>query len=124
MAYIPPSQGVTLQSVWKFDDSTTASDPGGGKFRFDNSDQTIITNIYIDDENEEGNDFGNLINALSTSDLIYIQELEDRRRSVLVNVSGVVTDNTGWWTIPITFSSGAERKIRDGKECGFIFHYV
>ncbi len=113
---------ITLTAEWQYDDSTSSSDPGGGKFRLNNSNQSSATNIYVNDETENGIDFGRIISSLTSNSKIYIQEKEDSQRALLFDVSGTPTDNGGWWTIPITNGEASSQSIEDGKKCGFIFN--
>lgn len=114
-------QRITLQAEWQFDDSTSSNDPGGGKFRLNNSNQPTSTFIYINDKSKGDVDFGNIFNNLSSGDSIYIQERKDSQNSILFEVNGAATDNGGWWQIPVTNGDGFD--IEDGEECAFVFYF-
>lgn len=84
-----------------FSTLTSASDPGTGLFKFDNATPASVTNIYIDDLAMTGQDMHKLMSTLSDGDLISIQNSADTRYWI-GTVNGTPTDNTGWWTIPVT----------------------
>ena len=114
---------LTLTSEWRFDSNTGVADPGEGKFRLDTvSPQVSATNIYIDDINRQGMDMGLIYSTLSAGDAIFIQQKTDSTRALLFEVSGVATDNTGWWTIPIENGSASANDIISNEDCSMIFH--
>ena len=118
------NSGITIAAEWRFDSSTTASDPGSGKFRLDNiTPQVSASNIYINDDTEQDVDMGLLISKLALGDAIYIQERKDSSRALLFEVNGSPTDNTGWWTIPITNGVSSINDLENGEKCGFLFQY-
>ncbi len=97
------SQGAStsMQTSYRFDTNTAATDPGSRNFKYDNGTLASVTNIYVSDTNNDNNDFGNIIGFLSAGDQIYIQQLNDGTRAVLFEITAAPTDNTGWWTIPV-----------------------
>lgn len=114
---------LTLTSEFRFDSNTASADPGSGKFRLDDvSPQVSAANIYIDDINRQGMDFGLIFSTLSVGDAIYIQQKADSTRALLFEVSGTATDNTGWWTIPIQTGTASIADIVSNQDCSFIFH--
>jgi hypothetical protein len=118
------NSGITIAAEWKFDIATGASDPGNGKFRLDDvTPQVSASNIYIDDNTDQSVDMGLLISKLTSGDTIYVQERQDSSRALLFEVSGSPTDNTGWWTIPITNGESSGNDIEDKQKCAFLFQY-
>jgi len=114
---------LTFTSEWRFDSNTTGADPGEGKFRLDTvTPQVSATNIYIDDLNRQGMDMGLIYSTLTSGDAIFIQQKADSTRALLFEVSGVATDNTGWWTIPIQTGTASANDIANGQDCSMIFH--
>jgi len=51
-----------------FSTTTTKADPGAGNFRFDNATWGSITEIYIDTEDNDGNDQSSWIASWDDSD--------------------------------------------------------
>ncbi len=113
----------TLTGVWQFDAKTSSSDPGGGKFNVNNSNQALATFIYINDEAENSIDFGLILSKLSDGDAILIQDKEDSDRSVLYEVNGNATDNGGYWSVPVDNGDQGSKSLEDGGKCGFIFFF-
>ena len=105
MSFQPSSGGgASVTASWRFSTSLVAADPGNGRFRLNNADASLATQIYIDDLTDGNVDFSTIFNLLSAGDKIYIQNEGDANEAILVSVV-TVTDNTGWFTIDITFQS-------------------
>lgn len=102
--WVPADQaGASLfQASWRFDTSTSASDPGSRNFRYDNAIPASVTNIYVSDTNNDNNDMSNILGFLSSGDQIYLQQSSDSANALLFDINGTPTDNTDWWTLPIT----------------------
>lgn len=125
MSYLDPQTagaggaGGSVQSVWQYDDTTTAADPGSGNFRLNNTTIASATAMYISDENKNGADFSVILNALSSNSKIYVQNGEDASEYLLLSVTSIV-DNTGWFTINFTVDDSSGPTWTDGKEFGHI----
>ena len=94
--------GASISFNWRFDTSTVAGDPGSGDLRYDNATPSSVTNLYISSVTDNGAEINNILGAISTSSRFYIQTIDDSTEYLLADVSGTPTDNTGWWTIPVT----------------------
>lgn len=90
-----------LPSSYSFDSGTSAADPGAGEVRFDNATPASVTNIYINDAEHTGrvNDFQ--LDNLQEGDIVRMRSGYFNRHWI-GQVDGAPTDNTGWWTIPVT----------------------
>ena len=99
--------GLNTQGVgeWKFDTDTADSDPGSGKWKLDNVDETAAAFIYLNDANNGGLDASKLIQLLATGGLVYIQRTEDSSEALLYEVTGDPTDGGGYWKIPVSYES-------------------
>ena len=117
----PTGGGGSVQLKWKFDSSTSASDPGSGEFRLNNANPALATALYVNEEDEEGVDATTLLNALEADDRIFIQEQEDASKFILVDVV-TVTDNGSWFTITFTVDDSGTL-FTDGKEAGWVLIY-
>lgn len=99
----------TISGVpYTFSTTTTNADPGNGVIRYNNATIGSVTNIYIDN-----------LNSLGTTQTAWYATWDDTTSSPrgqitithsggtnVFNVSGAVTANTGYYTIPVTFVSG------------------
>jgi hypothetical protein len=112
--------GASVSFPWKFKEPTTSGDPGNGQFRLNNSIASGITEIYVNDETNNGIDASNFLNILDIGDIIYIQQNDDASRALLFSVSASTIDNTGWFTIPVEYLQGSTIPKKD-KICGWIF---
>jgi hypothetical protein len=91
--------GGMLSAPYKFSDSIVAADPGPGLVRYNSATPASVTEIYIDDFDENGIDISNLLSLITTDDRIYLQTDKDSSEFLVLNVTAPVTDNTGWFTI-------------------------
>ena len=121
MSYDPPSAiaGITVQLVWQFDTGTANSDPGSGKFRFNNANQGLATFIYVSDDTENGADVRNILTALS-SGFIYIQKDDDNDAFHFVSITGASTGATGYVQVPISVDSSGGTALGSGDKCAYL----
>ena len=116
-----PGSGASVQASWRFSTTTTAGDPGNGRFRLNNADASLATQIYIDNLTNGGFDFSAIFSALQAGDKIYIQNDTDATESFICTV-GTVVDNTGWFTINIGVdTTGADTSWTNNSVFGFLF---
>lgn len=108
------------EQVWQYDDDTGDADPGSGKFRLNNSDPDLATQIFISDESELGLDVSVLIQLVTAGNAIFVQETEDAQHAKLYSVSGALVDAGSYFKIPVTFEQGLD-DLEDGKKCLFVF---
>ena len=106
--------GVSYDSVvYVFDTTTTNSDPGPGKLRFNNPTQNIATAIFADLLDQSGTDWTTIIDTLddSTSSpkgLVRVFERATPANWLVFSLSGIVS-HTGYreFTVSVIGSSGA-----------------
>lgn len=101
--------------AWKytFDNSTTMADPGTGDIRFNHGTLGSITAIAIDATSADtGNpDVSDLIASIddgtnSTHEgYVFARKSGAPATFLAFNVTGAITDNTGWLQIPVTTAS-------------------
>ncbi len=94
--------GGAIVSSWNFNTSTSAADPGSQNFSVNNATLASVTAIYFNDTTLEGVDASVALSFLNDGNRIYIQQKNDVTRAALFEVDGTPTDNTGWWTVPVT----------------------
>ena len=107
--------------------STLMADPGGGIFRFNNSSLGSVTAIAIDATTTEGTDISDYIaswdDSTSTTNygqIIVKSNANDDATYVIFNVTGTVTDNTGW--LQISVGSGVGSIPTNGEICSIEFN--
>lgn len=87
----------------------TNTNPGAGNFNYDNSISSSIANIIISNTTAGGLDITNLFSNIKSGHQLYVQQKTDSSKSGLFLVSGILTNNNGWFTIPvspISFANG------------------
>lgn len=112
---VADSEAGQPRLAYQFATSVTASDPGAGNVRFDNATLALVTEIYIADLSDvffgAFSDSARILDNLSTGDVLTIGQVDnDPGAYVALKVSGVLTDNTDWWTIPVTFLFGGANR--------------
>ena len=103
---------------YTFSDTTTDSDPGIGKLRFNNSTIESVTQIYIDSKDENNTDQEDWIKELdaSTSTVkgaIRICHQQTNGTFVIFHITGSVTDAGDYLKIPVTFITRSGTPIND-----------
>lgn len=114
--------GQTENFNFRFDTTTTAADPGSGKFRYNNANPTLVTEIYLDRFTDNGLDMDNILSAIKGDWEIYIQQTDDSTKFFQYNTSTAYVNNTGWWTIPVSFyQQGPGGGLANNAKCTFLF---
>lgn len=96
------------QNLYQFN-TATSGDPGTGKWLLNNADPTLATAAHISDSNLEGTDISDLISNLQIGETIYSVTsdasgtLPDLSTVHRYNVNGALTDNTTYYTVPLTY---------------------
>ncbi len=97
----------TGTTLYRWETDTTASDPGLGKMKGNNSDLSLITEIYISSKSLNGADFTDFFNKLSAGNAFYTANAASASNFSLGGITDEPTDNGGWFTIKIMPTSTA-----------------
>lgn len=89
------------EQEFNYNSTTTSGDPGLQTLRFNNATPASITEMYIDDESIS-EDWGWILSNLADGDIIVVKSTVDEVDYLVASVNGTPTDNTGWWTVPLT----------------------
>ena len=65
--------GGLLSAEYRFSSDTAAADPGSGRYRFDTGSYATVTEIFIDDDTDNGVDISNLLALVGLGDRLYFQ---------------------------------------------------
>ena len=78
---------LVLAFEFKFSTNTSATDPGNGKFKYDNAASQSISNVYVSYKTNNGLDISGIINSLhSGSYNLYIQQKSDATKASIFQV--------------------------------------
>jgi len=115
--------GMSVALNWEYDNTTTAADPGAGKFRLNNATIASATTLYINESDADGIDTGSLLAELTANDFFYLENPNDVTEALLAKVA-TVTDNTGWFTITYTVEdTGSASTWTDADEFGALLWF-
>lgn len=101
--------------------ATTATDPGSGNFKFDNSTVASVTAIYFDDLAASGIDFSAVFGSLVVGSEITFEQVDDHSKAAIFEITSI-TDNTGWWTLGVTYRDDVGSLFTAAAECSFALH--
>lgn len=105
--------GPRSGAQYVFNSSTTDSDPGNGVFRYNNSTIASVTNIFINNLDNDGNTQTNWYNLWDDSTdsikgFITIQSLSPLGSVTnIFRITGNVTVATGYYKVPVAYVSGS-----------------
>lgn len=106
--------GISSGFPYTFSTTTSMADPGAGIFRFNNGTISSCTAIAFDATNAAtGNPtMRTWINTWDDSSStikgrIIIRRISAPENYLIMNVTGSVTDNTGWLEVPVTYVTGS-----------------
>ena len=114
--------GASKGLQWTFTTSTTDTDPGAAKFKFNNATQSSATFIYIDDLSRSGVNMDSVFQNLAIGDRFYIQG-SVTTRYFLVRLTAQPIDGTGYWKLPIVVES-SNSAILNNSRCDFRMFFV
>lgn len=115
--------GQTENFNWRFSTNTTASDPGNGFFRINNATASLVTELYVDEFcDQTGLDIDTIFAVFNDNWEIYIQQTNDSTKFARYSIDGTLVNNTGWWTIPVSFiQAGTGGVLSNNTRCTFYF---
>lgn len=98
--------GGTLRfdDVWKW---TTAGSVSSGQIRGNVTDWNTITQLWIHTVTNGGTNLGAYLRVLTTNDTIRVQQENNVATWNSYIVTGTITDNTTWISVPVALRTGA-----------------
>lgn len=85
--------------------STSDTDPGNGKFKWNNATQSSATQIYVDNQTVDSIAINTAWSSLGSDGYIYIQQCDNHNNWQLWKWSGVPVDRTGYYRFEVTSQS-------------------
>ncbi len=64
---------------------------------------SAVTQLVFDVLTVANFDTSTILSILASGNRIYIQQINDANRAAVFEVTGVATDMTGWWKVPVSF---------------------
>ena len=105
------NQGQKAGIVYQFSNATTLTDPGIGKFRYNNSSLSSVTAIAIDLADINSNDLSNFISTWDDSNstidgTLEIKSNDNSDTTLTIFQVTAVTSNTGWFQLTVQNGTG------------------
>jgi hypothetical protein len=119
-----PAGGGGTQASWNFQTNTAAADPGSGRFRFNTATPSTSTQLYFDSLTNTGFDFANYFRAFTAGDLLTVQDSSNAANWVKYTLAAAPLDNTGWWTVAVTYISSAGTLPNNNSSVDFLWQPV
>jgi hypothetical protein len=89
----------------RFDDDITPP-PATGRMKFDNTDYSLVTEVYINKINQDDGDMTNLFPAfVKSGSNLYIQDKEDANNYVYFNVIADAVDSGTYFTVSVSYQN-------------------
>ena len=112
---VVPQTGISTEYI--FSDSVAGS-PATGVIAVDNADQTLATEIHINDITDTGSDATPWIENFQVGDYLGIEDTVGGD-NVWYRVTSAAVDESGWWTVPVAYESGLGG-VADGVDVSFL----
>ena len=100
------SPSANASTSWLFN-TLTAGDPTATKFRFNNATPSLTTELGINVSDANSQDQTPLLSTLALGDKLYLCNV-GATNCKLFNVSGAITNNTTWFSIPVSFEAESD----------------
>lgn len=106
------STAVTSSAIllYKASNTTTDSDPGAGRFRWNNSTQSSATRLYLDFLTEDGIDIENYVNHIIAGSELYLQDKDDASKYQKWLIGSTVV-NVGYLTLNVVLTTSGGGNI-------------
>ena len=112
---LPPAPVSTFQ--YRADvNSTTASDPGTGKLRWNNADQLSATELYFDRLTQDGFDISLMLLVSMAGDKIAIQRKNFALDNQIWQLLGPAVQMADWFKVPVQFVSAEGNSSFSGNQ--------
>jgi hypothetical protein len=79
----------------------TAEPPTGNQIRFDATEYSLVTKVWIPYLTSDGIDIFYVLQNLDPDERLFVQDKNDHTRSVAFHVEGPPIDKTSYWEVPV-----------------------
>jgi hypothetical protein len=97
------SSGGSIELGWNFSSSVSLANPGSQKMSMNSAAYAAVTFMTFNSLAFTNFDANTILSLLNTGNRIYCQQRNDATKAAVYQVTGVGTNNVGWWNIPVTF---------------------
>ena len=112
-----------ISAAYDWDTNTAATDPGPGNIKVNNATYSLVTEIYVNGASKRELNISGLVEALKVGDLIVIAKNKDTTKFLTGRVTAEATDNTGWYTIPVSITESGD-SIENNAQVDFGMFFI
>ena len=118
----PPGPAGASSSMWlyRMDNGTAANDPGAGRYRYNNTTQSLTTKLYVDRLTQDGLDPTSLFILATFDDEFIIQERGLAAHFQKWRLLGPAINHADWFEVPVEFVSQNGSTFANNNEVTFI----
>lgn len=87
-----------------FDNFNYVAPPVQRSLKVNNSDPTLVTEIYFRYTNQDNLNISDILSTIGTGDVILLQSSADATKSYVYNITGAVTDQGTYYKMIVTYS--------------------
>jgi hypothetical protein len=116
--------GGLLVAEYKFDTTITMADPGNGYVRINNAVYASVTQVAISVLTSAALDITRILAAISSGDILYIQDKDDATRAARFKVTAAPVNNTTWFQIPVAHVSSQGTLFGNNNTLAVAFGFV
>jgi len=107
---------------YRFSTDTSATAPADGYAKLNNSDYSLVTELYISSISWRDDQTEGALGSLNTGDVIVMRDA-NTSKFVSLNVVGKGTDNGDWYTLPVAYRNSEAPAFNNGErfDIGLLF---
>jgi len=103
---VGPAGASTSRFFYRFDKNSTApTDPGAGKFRFNNANPALVTRLYMDAQTQDGFDPTVMFQLATFDDQFILQDKDISASRQVWRLTGPGINRMDWFEVPVEFVS-------------------
>ena len=115
-----PAGASSSMFLYRFDNSIQASDPGAGRFRYNNFIMANVTRLFIDRLTQDGLDPTAMFKIATFEDQFIIQERGLAAHFQHWRMTAPALDRTDWFELPVAFVSQQGANFNNNQEVTFL----
>ena len=114
--FAPDVEMGSIEVNYKWNTDINATEPDEGHLKGNNTDYSLITEIYISETDRNGKIRDGMLNAMDAGDVFIFRDSNSDTKFMTFIVEGEgANDNGSWWTIPVRYIKSGTNTFNDGE---------